>query len=591
MLAGPVFDREATVAPRQARFYVARTLYVGALALLAGTGWILITGNQEIRNLGDFARYGSMAFGLLAPLQLALALFFSALLSAVAVAQEKDRRTLELLLLTDLTNHELVLGKLLASMLNVLVLLLAALPLFVLATLLGGVTMRQIVDCFLVTLATVLAAASAGSTIALWRDKTFQSLAWTVMALVFWLALGGSLWLQLWGAEVFGLPARGLAMAISPWVIFEAARPFPSVEAQLPGIGNPVAAYVGLALLTAAALNGLAIARVRVWNPSREVRRRAAEPAEGTWEMGAPREGQIHADTTRRSVRRVWNRPILWRETCTQAYGRKTIVVRLAYVALAVLAGIVLHGMHAAPTSAAAGGGEFLLVPLGVLSLVLINAQAVTAITSERDGRTLDLLLVTQITPLEFVLGKLGGVLWNTKEMVLAPLLLAGYLGWLRHSSLEDIFCLVAGMVILVAFAATLGLHVGMAYASTRTAIGVSLGTVFFLFIGVATCMRIIADFAGSFQVQLMPFLGMMVGGSVGLYVALGVRNPSQAIAWASFLCPVVTFVGITQYLQGGNLSVLGLVAFAYGMATLAMFVPAVSEFDMAMGRTTHVEE
>ena len=83
-------------------------------------------------------------------------MFFSALLAASAVAHEKDRRTLDLLLLTNLSNSELVLGKLLASLLNVLVMLAAALPVFMLLALLGGVSYGQIGRVFAVTLATVL---------------------------------------------------------------------------------------------------------------------------------------------------------------------------------------------------------------------------------------------------------------------------------------------------------------------------------------------------------------------------------------------------------------------------------------------------
>ena len=64
------------------------------------------------------------------------------------------------------------------------------------------------------------------------------------------------------------------------------------------------------------------------------------------------------------------------------------------------------------------------MVPLLLLSLVLVNAQAVTSLTSERDARALDLLLVTDLTPKEIVFGKLGGVFYNTKEMVLLPMLL-----------------------------------------------------------------------------------------------------------------------------------------------------------------------
>ena len=42
------------------------------------------------------------------------------------------------------------------------------------------------------------------------------------------------------------------------------------------------------------------------------------------------------------------------------------------------------------------------------MSLMLINAQAVTAFTSERDGKTLELLLMTDVTAKEFIYGKLG---------------------------------------------------------------------------------------------------------------------------------------------------------------------------------------
>ena len=188
MFIGPVFTRELVTAPRRMRFYVARAVYVAALLTLVCTAWLLLTGTQEVRNVGDMARFGATLFQLLAPLQLALVLFFSALLAASAVAQEKDRRTLVLLLMTRLSNSELVLGKLLSSLLQVLVLLAAAWPLFMLIGLFGGVSLSQIGWVFAVTLATALAAGSIGSTLALWREKTFQTLALAFLVLMFWLA-------------------------------------------------------------------------------------------------------------------------------------------------------------------------------------------------------------------------------------------------------------------------------------------------------------------------------------------------------------------------------------------------------------------
>jgi len=90
-----------------------------------------------------------------------------------------------------------------------------------------------------------------------------------------------------------------------------------------------------------------------------------------------------------------------------------------------------------------------------------------------------------------------------------------------------------------------------------------------------------------SFQLQLAPFLALMIGGSAGLFAALGARNPSQAIALVSFLLPAMTFVAITGFLQGETLGVFIEIAVTYGLTIAAMLVPAVSEFDVAMGRTT----
>src|SRR4029077_414517 len=139
--------------------------------------------------LGDNARFGILAFQILALVQLLLLLFFSALSAAGTVAQEKDRRTFVLLLLTDLRNYEIVLGKLLGSLLQIGLFLAGAVPVFALLLLLGGIDFRQIVQATLVLATTALAAGSLGGLIALWRDKTFQSLALTVLCLMLYLCL------------------------------------------------------------------------------------------------------------------------------------------------------------------------------------------------------------------------------------------------------------------------------------------------------------------------------------------------------------------------------------------------------------------
>ena len=135
-------------------------------------------------------------------------------------------------------------------------------------------------------------------------------------------------------------------------------------------------------------------------------------------------------------------------------------------------------------------------------------------------------------------------------------------------------------------FVAMLGIHYGMTYSNSRSAISISLGTVLFLFIGVATCMRMMIAFS-AFQGQLQPFLAFIVGGGVGLYVALGSRNPSPAIQLAAFGTPAATFYVITSFIIEKPLSVFLVTVVTYGFGTAAMLIPAIYEFDVATGRTT----
>jgi hypothetical protein len=565
--------------------YLARAAYVAVLLVLMATAWQVLAGTQEVRNVGDLARFGAVVFQILAPLQLAVVMFFAALAAASAVAAEKDRQTLVLLLLTNLSNMELVLGKLLASMLNVLVLISSALPVFMLLVLLGGVSFEQVARVFAVTVAGALAAGSLGALLAFWREKTFQALAMTALALVFWLAAWEAAARGAADESWLGLSPQTWATAFSPWqAMLEATRPALDVDPALGPIGNPVNLFLLVAVGMTCGLNLISILMVRVWNPSRETRRDPESSEEKPAEA---------ADPVRQpgKTREVWDNPILWREMRTWAYGRKILAVRLAYWVLAGFACLALYGVVHQPGAVARNDLAVVLAPFGVLSLVLLNAQAVTSLTSERDAKAIDLLLVTDLTPGEVIYGKLGGVFYNTKEMWLLPMAMCFYLWWSKTLGLEDLLYLLGGWLALCAFAAMLGVHSGMNYASSRGAIAVSLGTVFFLFVGVAVCMRIMVAFSGSFQVQLQPFLAFMVGGGIGLYVALGIRNPSPAIQAAAFGCPFAIFYAITSLLLGYTLAVFLVVAFTFGFTTAAMLIPALFEFDVATGRTTGGEE
>jgi hypothetical protein len=325
-------------------------------------------------------------------------------------------------------------------------------------------------------------------------------------------------------------------------------------------------------------LNVVTISRLRKWNPTPTI-----------FDNAKAKEDEEAAAVAAKTSRPIWRNPVIWREIRTRAYGRKIFAVKLAYLAIAAAAIFWLVGADTSDTLILGmiSPAGFTFVGLSLLSLILINAQAVTAFTSERDAQTLELLLVTDITAREFIYGKLGGILFNTKELLLIPLALAGYFVVSGSLTVENFAYVAITFVVLVVFTSMLGLHAGLSYDNSRSSIVVSLGTMFFLFIGIFIFMVLLVEARSSFLLQFQSFIVFIGVGSIGLWAALTHKNPSPALTLASGLLPFLTFYAITEFLLGSSLAVCLAFSAAYAFATAAMLIPAVSDFDVAIGRSS----
>lgn len=610
-MLGPIFNREWLTVPRRASHYVLRAVYLGVMWILGLTAWQVVIGWEQTATLGDTARFGAVLFNLLTVyVQLPLLLFFAAVSAASAVAREKDRRTFVLLLMTDLRNYEIVLGKMLGSLLQIGLLLAGIVPLLAMLVWLGGITPVQVGQAVLVSAATGAAAGSLGTLIALSREKTFPSLALTVLSIVLYLCV-------VQGLVLFAAPeadktvtsTASLLASLPYWL-----HPFLAMQSVLdPSAWSdaPIAPSYCFALLMlalAALLNLWGIARLRVWNPSGEpiMQREAPDDA------GAEERDRAAAHAAPGLARAVWGNPILWREIRTRAYGRRPFLVKAAYfVALALICYYALaplvHGANRTPYMAARG-----LVPVGILSLLLVSAQAVTAITSERDTGSLDLLLVTDLTPREFIFGKLWGILYNTKEFVLPPFLLAVVYActlllatppklhpeMAASRNIEVLVFLELGFLVAVSFAAVLGVHVALRNLNSQVAVFNTLGTIFFLSAGTGICIALIL-INGRFESQWFSFIFFLAAGIGGLWWVLSADRPSGALTLASWLCPPFVFYAITNILvarpgseeSGDPLMPFLAIGGVFGFTVYAMLVPLLSEFDVALGRTAAAQE
>ena len=569
MLAGPLFSRETLTAPRQFKHFLVRSGYIGAMFVLMYTAAQTTFGWQQIRNLGDVARFGQLVFQIFAVVQLTLMIFFSVLFAAGNVAQEKDRRTILLLLMTDLRDSEFVLGKLFASLLLPAVLLATSIPVFAVVHLMGGTSLVQMGCVIAISAAAGFLAGCWGSMVAFWREKTFQTLAISLIGVVLSLGCVEGL-LILSGTTT---PAGIAIGALNPFrSTFRVLDPFHAAA----GTTFATVALISVAELSVVGiiLAVVAILRLRIWNPSRT--------------LGEAATKDENVQGVVRPPRVVLNSPVIWREMMTKAYGRKVILIKFAYL---VIAAFAIYSVVVSPRDAglvlgmiSSSGAAF--VGLSLLAMLLVNAQAVTSLTTERDAGTLELLLVTDVTAKEFILGKLGGVLFNSKELILTPILFVAWYAVQGVLTAENFLYVTLGFLTLILFAATLGLHSGLSYAISRTAIANSLGTVFFLFVGIFICMILILQARASFGLQMPSFLVFILGGSLGLWASLTHRNPSPALTLAAGILPFCTFYAITSFLLGQTLGVCLFVVAAYGFTVMAMLVPAVSEFDTALGRT-----
>src|SRR5262249_39028582 len=131
-------------------------------------------------------------------------------------------------------------------------------PVLMLVLTLGGVGVGQVMQATLIVAATVLAAGSLGGLVALWRERTFQSLALTVLFLVLYLGLAR-------------VPAALGAADWLPWLDpFAALRAVHDGSAALaPGL-SPAYGFTLVMAGWATLLNAWGVLWLRKWNPSGE---------------------------------------------------------------------------------------------------------------------------------------------------------------------------------------------------------------------------------------------------------------------------------------------------------------------------------
>ena len=252
---GPVFAYEWITASRRPQGYALRSLFVLMLLAALGLVWVGRTEVQNVTTLKALADVGEQFFLAVIGTQITLVLLAAPAATAGAICLDRARGTLTHLMVTDLSDGEIVLGKLAARLVPVLWLVGCALPVMAILTLLGGVDPDALLGAFLVTLGVAVLGCSLALVFSLWAGKTHEALLGTY---------------AVWGLWLLARPMLSMLgglYGLSPWIPPRTFDPFslafaPYVWPGSVGWGDYLR-FLGVTLSLSAALTTLAVLRLR----------------------------------------------------------------------------------------------------------------------------------------------------------------------------------------------------------------------------------------------------------------------------------------------------------------------------------------
>jgi ABC-type transport system involved in multi-copper enzyme maturation permease subunit len=417
-LFGPVFFFDLVRLTRRGRYFLIRVVY--ALALLFVL-WVIWSNEAAYRggelSASQMAAFASHFFFLFVAVQFGMVALLTPAYAAGAIAEEKDRRTLEFVLATDLRDREIVLGKLGSRLLNLLFVVLAGLPVLALMQFLGGVDPGLLAAAFAGTALTMLSLAAVSIFFSTLVRRSRDAIVLAYLAVPAYLLLGLLSYLFLqppgWAAfpstETWDSPFT-LADAVE-W--FNAGNTVRALQRVFRAYGSPTLGdEVATVLGRYAIFHGL-VTLVCASGAVLSLRRVALKEAGGP----PPKKG---GGKGRRRLPPVGPRPMVWKELHAEGGVRVHWFGRI-FVAVLVLASFLPLWLIWEDYERT--GGRFFAEQVNVwvrtvgtlvavLMLVAVAVRAAGGVSGERERQTFDALLTSPLPTGDILYGKwLGSVL------------------------------------------------------------------------------------------------------------------------------------------------------------------------------------
>jgi ABC-type transport system involved in multi-copper enzyme maturation permease subunit len=503
---GPVLLFEILRAGRRRRQFVFRIVYALLLLTILFFAyvywflerrldlWELIQGASiKATELADFT---ASFFYIFMGFQFLMIFWLTPAYTAGAITVEKERQTLDALLATDLRNYEIVLSTYVSRLANLLLLLLAGLPILAILQFMGGVDPNLMLAGFAAAGATMVSLAGLGTVNSLFARRPRDAILRTYLAAVLYMLMTGASWLLLlpqlhlsnfpstedWTSpvelqDVVEWCSIGNFMAVFGQLV-HGINKGGRLDALLPPMLQKYVWFHGLVAVACCVVT-VAWFRVKSLEPRESVQakgRRIKRAGWRRWRLWSGRPG-------------VTARPILWKEMFVDALGRRRLWGRLSSGIL--LAGVFLPVVHLAFFFGrfwTLGQDDNLAVLLnywvrgasaliGTAMLLGVAVRAAGCVSGERDRQTLEGIMATPLDNRTIVLEKWLGCNFSQRKtwLTLAAVWIVGYLADGLH--LLALPCFVIAWLSYAGFVAGLGMWFSVANRSTLRSVFGTLGS------------------------------------------------------------------------------------------------------------------
>ena len=535
MLLGPIFQVDMVSTARRKRYFGLRIAYA-ALILLVLWGAYESSGlyGAATRSIQQGTMLATSFFVSFSWLQMLTILVVGPALVIGTIAVERERRTIEYLFATDLSNHEIILGKTVSRLLLLGQLVLVGLPILFLFRLLGGIPTNLLLTTFLLAGSTAVMITALSLCVSVWsaraRDATVR--VYLLLAALLFLPVVLEVFgrmtstrLTLW--PVLVQPMIDLILVINPmWSLGQAMG---NVSAMGLGLDMSVVLWsVGWQLVVSTVALAWATAAVRRVH------------------LGSATRGEV-------KPKRSWNyrfprwklslgeRPMIWKEMF--AGTSQTRLGMVGSVALTLIMMTVLGmtlfqfllcisdfgGSRSKPSEQFLGYLTGLTGFLGCGMLLLLAARAAGLVTSEKEHDCWLSLLATPLSGREIMTGKMWGNLYGLRwpMLVLAS-------AWTLGVVIEPgfIFAIVAmafTFLVTAWYATNLGLWYSLRSQTTLRSMGATLGTIVFTAGGYLFCCCVVFASGPGAEEQLFIFLAPCIPFLLGFpgvaYIAISNGN------------------------------------------------------------------